>query len=540
MAKFPVVFLPGNVVQPSAGEESPIKQLSYVQLRALRNSIGGGDINARTPDPQARRFEFKNFLQEGLERFDQQIPLNDIVHLSEFFALVEGLIFGHLRLRIFDLRVFKFTVPNHLRYMGVLLNKRGQILGGTDPDTLFFSASNASQAAFVELQTANNQTRNTNVGVNARKLLRLFKQKLKTVWQPDHILWMNLLDRLFVLGEQLAQIDGEGLSEGWKQIGPVTLRVSVAAEEVNFRSLYLPVYEENYRSRALSALSGEVLPVAGGLQLIVDSLPAGRISLPSAEGVGIQELLSLGAGTIEAQDVPQKPIKINYAKIRSHIQGIFNESIAETPHVVNDIVNVSPFEYPDVIRLSAQHDGFLALEGLDANASESFSQRFLLRMGGKSVIQAPAFGGIVSSLVSDDRACYYVDCTTRGKAFYVDLFDGERVAELTALGYILWAVFDREAVVETENSVVINGVQVMEFTGFRFSISESTIPSWPAYEAKAATLQRLKGALESTDGLFKAAVLQWLEQGYHREIASQPSRPSPVTLGKREWYVDNY
>ncbi len=540
MAKFPVVFLPGNVVQPSAGEETPIKQLSYVQLRALRNSIGGGEINARTPDPQARRFEFKNFLEDGLERFDQQVPLNDIVHLSQFFALVEGLIFGHLRLRIFDLRVFKFTIPNHLRYMGVLLNHQGEILGGTDPDTLFFGASNASQTAFIELQTANTRTRNTNLGVNARRLLRLFKQKLHAVWQPDQILWMKLLDRLFVLGEQLAPVDFVGLLEGWKQIGPVTLRVSRATEEANFRSVYLPVYEENYRSRALSALSGDVLQADGSLQLIVDSLPAGRILLPNPERVGNQELLSLGAGTIETQDIAQTAIKVSYAKIRSHIQGIVNESIGETPHVVNDIVNISPFEYPDVIRLTAQHDGFVAVEEFDSRAIDRFSERFLSRVRGRAMIQAPAFAGAVSSLINEGRVCYYVDCTARGNAFYVDSFEGERVAELTTLGYILWSIFDKTAVVETEKSVLINGVRVLEFTGFRFNVGESINASWPDYEAKAATLQRLKGALERSGGLFKVAVLQWLEQGYHREIASQLSNPFPVSIGQREWYVDNY
>lgn len=537
MAKFPVVFLPGNVVRPSAGEETPIKQLSYVQLRALRDSIGGGNINARTPDPQARRYEFKNFLEDGLQRFDQQIPLNDIVHLAQFSALVEGLIFGHLRLRMFDLRVFKFSVPNHLRYMGVLLNHQGQILGATDPDTLFFGASNASPSAFIELQTANTRTRNT-IGVNARRLLRLFKQKLQAAWQPEEILWMKLLDRLFSLGEQLAPVDSADLIEGWKQIGPVTLRVSRAAEKANFRSLYLPVYEEKYRSRALSAMSGEVLQADGGLQLIVDSIPAGRILLPNPERVGNQELLSLGAGTIETQDINQIPIKVSYAKIRSQIQGIVYEAIGETPHVVNDIMNVSPFEYPDVIRLPAQHDGFVALEEFGSRIVAKFSERFLSRMRGRAVVHAPAFTSTISSLMGDGRDSYYVDCHAFGQAFYIESFDGDRVAELTTLGYILWCVFDKKAVVETENSVSMNGVQVLGFTGYRFDVTDGIKASWPDYETKAATLQRLKGKLKAAGGLFEAAVLQWLE-GYRQEIMRQQSGASPVSIGNREWYVDN-
>jgi hypothetical protein len=540
MAKFPIVFLPGNVVQPGAGEANPIKQLSYLQLRALRDSIGGGNINARTPDPQARRIEFKNFLEEGLERFDQQIPLNDIIHLSQFFALIEGLIFGHLRLKLFDLRVFKFAVPDHLRYMGVLLNHQGQILAGTDPDTLFFSASNASQQTFVELQSANTRTRSTNAGVNARRLLRLFKQKLRSLWQPDHILWMKLLDRLFALGDQLTPIEKADLIDGWKQIGPVNLRVSVAVEEVNFRSFYLPVYEEHYRARALSALSGDVVQVDGGLQLIVDSLPAGRILLPKPERVGNQELLSLGAGTIETQDIVPIPVSVNYAKLESHIQGIVNESVGETPHVVNDIVNNAPFEYPDVIRLPAQYDGFIALEEFSSRVIGKFSERFLSRMKGRALLEPPTSTGVDSSLIREGSVCYFVESSPLGKAFYVEMFDGERVAELTTLGYILWTIFDKQAVVQTENSVLINGVPVLEFTGFRFEITENIKASWPDYETKAATLQRLNGTLKGSRDLFKVAVLQWLDQGYHRAIASQPSNPVPVSIGRREWYIDNY
>ena len=540
MAKFPVVFLPGNVVQPSAGEANPIKQLSYRQLRALRDSIGGGNINARTPDPQARQIEFKNFLEEGLERFNQQIPLNDITHLSQFFALVEGLIFGHLRLRIYDLRVFKFAVQDHLRYMGVLSNHQGHILAGTDPETLFFSASNASIQSFLDLQSANTNSRNTNVGVNARRLLRLFKQKLQAVWQPDGVLWMKLLDRLFALGDQQAPIETAGLMEGWKQIGPVTLRISTAAEEENFRTFYLPVYQENYRTRALSALSGDMIPVDGGLHLIVDSLPVGRILLPKPERVGNQELLSLGAGTIETQDGTPISVSINYAKLGSNIQGIVHEAIGDTPHVVNDIVNIAPFEYPDVVRLPAQYDGFVALELLRLGTVGKFSDRFFSQMKGQSLLEAPTSRGIESSLIREANNCYFVDSDQLSKAFYVETFHGVRVAELTTLGYILWSVFDKQAVVNTENLVSINGAPVLNYTGFRFDISENIEPTWPDYESKAATLQRLKGTLEAQRGLFQVAVLEWLDRGYHRDIASQRSNPRSVSIGRREWYIDNY
>jgi hypothetical protein len=540
MAKFPVVFLPGSVVQPSAGEANPIKQLTYPQLRALRDSIGGGNINARTPDPQARQIEFKNFLEEGLKRFDQQIPLNDIIHLSQFFALVEGLIFGHLRLKIFDLRVFKFAIPDHLRYMGVLSNHQGHILAGTDPETLFFSASNASPQSFLELQSANTNSRNTNVGVNARRLLHLFKQKLQSVWQPDRVLWMRLLDRLFALGDQQAPIETAGLLEGWKQIGPVTLRINTAAEEVNFRPFYLPVYQENFRTRTLSALSGDVVPVDGGLHLIVDSLPVGRVLLPKPERVGNQELLSLGAGTIETQDGTPISISVNYAQLRSRIQGIVHEAIGDTPHAVNDIVNIAPFEYPDVVRLPAQYDGFVALEQLRLGTAGKFSDRFLSQMKGRALLEAPTSSGVGSSLIREVNGYYFVESNQLGTAFYVEMFHGVRVAELTTLGYILWSIFDKQAVVNTENSVSINYVPVLNFTGFRFDISENIEPAWPDYESKAATLQRLKGTLDTQTGLFKVAVLEWLDRGYHRDIAAQRSNPRSVTIGRREWYIDNY
>src|SRR5690348_8168532 len=275
---YPVAFLPGDVVQPQAagGQGLFVKRLELLELSALSDVVGGGDIVARTPDPQARRFEYKKFLQRDLAKHDHGESLHSTQSLAQFMALVEGLIYGQLTFKTYDLHEFNFAVPAPLRYLTVLSNKLGRVLGGTDPEVLVFSAANAVD--FADLEVANNEVRDKD-GVQARELLRGFKENLQTrgLWHPDHILWMKLLDRLFFYDPPIAPVNLDTLRNGWRQVGPVTLRVNINAGSAQYSSLYLPVYENGYRDRALRALSGVVAPATGSLQLMVNNQDAGKI-----------------------------------------------------------------------------------------------------------------------------------------------------------------------------------------------------------------------------------------------------------------------
>lgn len=543
MPNFPVVFLPGPI-GPSNDGGTPLRQLSYPQLQALRKASGGGGINARTPDPQARRLEFKYALLVEQDRFDAGRPLNDFPTLAQFYALVEGIIYGNVRLQIFDLRGFNFPVPNDQRYLGVILNRQGRTLGGTDPDTLFFSASSALPADFAELEGLNTEARNANKGVVARQMLRGFRQLLQPAWQPIP-LWMRLLDLLFFAGNPAGGDNLSALTNNWKQVGPITLRVNLAAGHVNYRQLYLPTYEENYRHKVLTALSGDMSQANDSLQLNVKGLPAGKILAPNSLAGGGQDPVSLGAGTIETESVSQQvPIHVNYANLKQHIQGIINQSVDDHPQIARRIAVESPFAYPDVIRIPVLHDGFVAVEEFRPRLGTSFSERFKARMRGKGVYEPPSMpeGTPHQPMVQNGSDCYYIDGAGGLSAVYIESYKNERIDELTTLGYVLWSIFDKQAAVSNQNYVHIGGVEVLRYTGIRYELNTTLQPNWPDFAAKAASLQRLIGALGRGEAgpLFKAAVTQWMSKGYSQQISAQPSNPTHILVGDYTWYIDSY
>lgn len=545
---FPAVFLPGNIVQPQAGagQGLSVRRLEYLELNALTEAVGGGDIVARTPDPLARRYEYKKFLRRDLPRYEGGEPLQATQSLAQFKDLVEGIIFGHLTPRTYDLRGFNFAVPNHLRYLTVFSNRQGRVVGGADPDTLVFSAANAPETDFADLRLANNGSRGGHDGVHALELLRGFKENLqaRNSWHPDHILWMRLLDRLFFEAAPAAPVNLEALREGWRQVGPVTLRVSVDAGVLQHRPLYLPMYEGGYLNKALRALSGEVAPVPGGLQLTVNGRAAGRIMMPSPGAAGDQAPLLLGAGNLVLQDTGETaPARINYDQLRPHLQSLVTQ-LRATPNPVQHVAREAPFDYPDVIRVPIQHDGFLGLDGLRGTDSGGFSERFLERMRGKRVLNVTPLseGDAPPCLVKNQGIHCFADDHGGGVVYYVEEYQGERVEELRLLGYILWSVFDKGAEVDGERkAVVMRGKPVLEFSGNRFQIKGGLQCEWPNPRVKAATLQRLVGVLNDSKvpKLFRESVNHWIEAGFNQPIEPLISSPSPVEIGPYRWYVNN-
>jgi hypothetical protein len=546
---FPSVFLPGSIVQPQGGQGLSLRTLSLVQLTALREALGPGELRARTPDPQARRFEFKRFVRDGLRQYEEGRPLADIESLSQFRALLEGFVFGHLTMRIYDLRKFDFAVADHLRYIGVLQNKEGRAVAGTDPDLLFFSAANVSHDDFRDLEKENARTRSTDDGVRARALLRGLREKLQNrdSWQPAQILWMQLLDRLFFTEAESNPISLDDLREGWKQIGPVVLRTSTDVDRVNYLGMYLPVYEADYQRKALTALSGQVGIAPNALQLTVNGRPAGRIAMPAPQAVGGQDLVMMGAGNIEADEIGESlPICINYEQLRPSIQSVVN-SFGYNNRLVQDIAQDSPFTYPDILRIPTQADGFIAIEGFRGASSGKFGERFVERFRGKKALVPPTVqdGESPPCLVDRDGNYYFVDRRETAHTFYVDSWVGERVDELSLLGFILWSIFDKRATVFPEqNTVAIGGNTVLRYTGSRYEVGPRLHCEWPNLREKAATLQRLVGALQRdivpSPSLFRAAITRWLNRGYDQGIDAQPSTPRHIEVGPSAWMVDNY
>jgi hypothetical protein len=541
------VFLPGDVVQPQAGggQGFAIRKLDYRQLVALGGAVGGGDIVARTPDAQARRIEFKTALLQEVDRYQRDLPIHGLRSLAQFWTLVEGIIYGHVYLQAFDLRVFNLATPNELRYLNVLTDRQGRVIGGTDPDALVFGGANALSNHFAELEQANNETRDTHVGTQARELLRGFKQKLQSqnLWNPSRILWMKLLDKLFFVIPTIAQVNFDDLRSGWKQVGPIMLRTSTAGDS-QYRPFYFPVYDEGFLQRALNALSGDVTPAPAenSLHLAVNNSLAGKISMPTPGAVADQNALLLGSGNLEVFNVPNAlPTRISYDQLRPYIQNVVSV-IRNGARAVNLVSDESPFSYPDILRIPIQHDGFIAIDGLNGGAVSNFSERFIERMRGKGVLEITSLpeGEAPPCLINNQVGHYFVDTTQNKLAYYVESYGAENIEELKLLGYILWSVFDRSAEVSADqNYVTLRGKEVLRFTNQRFELSTSLQCEWPNIRSKAATLQRLVGIIEnnSVPLLFREAVKRWVSTGFSETIDPQPSSPSPIRIGIYNWYV---
>lgn len=543
---FPTAFLPGDFIQPGNDPNAGfgIRKLNRAQLVRLSEAIGAAEFKSRTPDPQARRYEFKRFLSDDLDRLEEKEPLDRLRALSELKTLVEGVIYGHLSIKMYDLCTFSFNVSVQLRYMGVLMDRQGRAFGGTDPETLFFSS--ATPADYSDLQKNNNLARPS--GDGARQLLLAFKQSFerKNQWDPDHILWMKALDRLFFDADdhQNESVDIRALRSGWRQIGPVNLRTTVTAGDSQYSSHYLPVYETDYLAQALVALSGNVAKTDDALLLSVNQVPVGRIVMPQPGTVAGADALALGAGNlhIEPSSVKTTP-RINYEQLAPKLSGIL-PIIRGNPDPLPRIAQERPFDYPDVIRIPVQQDGFVALMYLNRTGNSGFSQHFLDQMRGYGSLEGLSIPDRQQPpcLVKTADANFFVDSNNTGGAFYVEEFSGREVNELKLLGYILWSVFDNVATISNGGAeVTINGSTVLTYTGERFEIAAGLQGQWPNERAKAATLQRFQGLLQNHSNLnplFSAAAKRWLETGFSQTtFQAVQANHTQVTIGQYKWFT---
>ncbi len=134
------VFLPPGVQDPSGGVNT-IARKPLTNFKGLIQKYAGATEAINMPSPEARRFQFEITLEQGLNeylrdhnrpkaRFDANEPL------SQFTALLEGVIFGVLQIKLFDLASFGFQSSYERRILGVLVDREGKVYGGTDPVTL--------------------------------------------------------------------------------------------------------------------------------------------------------------------------------------------------------------------------------------------------------------------------------------------------------------------------------------------------------------------------------------------------------------------
>jgi hypothetical protein len=533
------VFLPSGVHNPAGGVKD-IERKPLTNLNALIQRYTGSNEAINMPDPQARRFQFGLTLGEALEEYLRYParPRNkweESEPLAQFTALLEGVIFGKLHLRLFDLEDFGFRSGFERRILGVLLDSNNEVYGGTDPETLFFPAPEAwdeMRGPLRRLSAANVTQRDTEAGRYARALLKQFRDTFAADNRP---LWLKLIDE-YLHHHEPPVVDKTPLRAGWKHIGPIQLRMPNNQPEVR----YLPVYEPDFASGATAALSGDFAPRDGEIHLRINNNDAGRIAYPRITRGGVS-LRLMGAGAISLlagarQFTPGRGPHINYPKLREFCDALLGDGTAKAKAAD---VRSDPFKYPDVIRLPFQQDGFLAeyfIQGGESNAR--YGRQFIDVLRGRGIEELPALPSnqTAPSAVRDGNQTYYF--VADNGAVYVERYKGQDIKELSLLGQALWQVFIGEAtqVAERQFFIDANGNVVLEYGGMRLSPGQNVALSQPNQQMHAVDLRCLAWKLRppGTD-LLREAARAWLA---YFNLQPEPGEcvRSQFDLGDWKWW----
>lgn len=371
--------------------------------------------------------------------------------------LVIGLVLGHLRLEMSDLKGTKFggvlaSTDERYRYFGLLRGNagnrelQGKVFGATSPDTLLWPSPRRTGAEWQELRTAINKDGSR---AEAYALLADFKELLdgQKLWATDEIPWMRAFDQI---------IGGHAPSDGHKHyhvhsrtIGPLFASLPKSFS----RPLYLPVYHDQFAAKFLEALTGSFESGTKGIVVLDDKKRKHyEISLPSVPTDG--DMLLAGAGNIEVLTEPGKIREFNSTRIRladdEYGRGLFyvlqplDESLRTDQMLYKalgesvETVKEFPFFYPDAIRIAVTRLGEAGIRGTDV----SFSDRAF-----ELALKADSPGLPLASELTKlavKTLGFVLEYSHEGKsrrALYVDEYAGYDVGDLKALGWVLWSIF---------------------------------------------------------------------------------------------------
>lgn len=506
------VFLPAGIHNPAGSDNIDRKPLT--NFHALIQRYQGADEGVNMPDPQARRYQFVNLLEQALSRYIQrQTPNKEMWNadatLSQFMALLEGVIFGKLHIKLFDLSEFGFVSAPDRRVLGVLIDDAGNVHGGTDPDTLFFPSPDVWQdqnALLKRLSDENGPHREREEGILARSLIKKFRDSFDiSVHKP---LWYRALDEYLRLFTPPNLVDEFKLKEGWKQCGPITLRMPTKSVEEK----YIPVYENKFTSLATSALSGNFAHQDNFIRLEVHNQEMGAIYYPQSVRAGLSQK-QMGAGLINLSSSAGNSInafeKIRYSELHQQCQGLIY-SVNPSFHDIQ----IHPYNYPDAVRLPFLQDGFVAEYLLHGGVENGrYSRRFLDMMRGRGIALPPTptpGHSYPHGIKNGDH--YFVDVDG---IIYVEKYQGKEVKELSLLGQALWMIFIGEVkkLQNTEDRFHDkSGNLVLECIGKRYLTGQLLTLEQPNEALKAADLRGISyyKAHENISELFREAIDTWL------------------------------
>jgi hypothetical protein len=387
-------------------------------------------------------------------------------HLFKLYRhLVLGLVLGHLELDIIDLAPYDFgkvlvETDRRYHYFGLLRGRssnaaiQGKVFGGTSPETLFWPSPRRSSGEWAELAREINGSPNFNSGFQVLADFRAVLQDAG-LWNPDAAKHPS-----HYAIEQIINQGGGQPSDGYKYyhqhsrtVGPILSR----AGDGSFKRLYFPVYEEGFAVKFLESLTGDFEREDDRIDIYDNNrLKQYEILMP-AHG----DLVLGGGGTfrIERRDGNFPVFQSTHLRLQDDRgEGIFTlmQPLYQALNCNVTEIRQFPFFYPDLVRLGVERLGEAGIPGTHVTFSDqAINAVFARESRGLPLTSevendagqlgtSPAFGFVLR----------YTRDGVQRKAVYMETIGGREVADLRAVGWLLWLLFTGEA--DFSNGVIRN------------------------------------------------------------------------------------
>jgi hypothetical protein len=424
-----------NVWQPAlfaaTGTQTGFTNFPDEQVQSVINHLRNLNRDLICPEPLGRREIYRWRLRDDLAAPGCARPA-----LAEFALLVEGILYGFLSTRTFDLSAYGFTYSaDHDRYLTLLLFEQAPgaapaVAGFFSPYTMICPAGNWRLRA--ELEQKIQDFRTTQDGLSARALLRTFRSQFPGV----ETLWGKAIDWL------LNDLDAASIDPGessQRNLGPFLLELSPGSPP---QRVFLPAFARGYLPSLVRRLQGSVYADGlGGVSVlhndhvVSEILTPKRNNRPALFGLGSVRW-PLPEVSIPAQQTFGASPKEAFSSHLTSVIGAFGREGEgwKLPDAARR------FRIPDSLRAVFHAMGPGAarafLEGANARwlySDEAHNCGFdplpheSLADPGRTKTEAV---DVFVSPVADDRVAYYIE-----------RWQGRDLGELTKLGHALWTIF---------------------------------------------------------------------------------------------------
>lgn len=453
-----------------------------------------GEVEARAlPTPLAWAGMMKAVLRNK--------GLREHVLFKSYEALLYGLVLGYLELEVVDVRKGKLgrvvvDTDDRFQYFGILKGSsrleriKGVVFGATSPDTLFWPSPRPTQADWNALSTVRQEDPDLAL---ARTVLADLREVVKGLgaWSvgDEDSPWVGAIDEM--LGDTPPSAGRLLLASHTRTVGPILTRFP----SIGHKPFYFPVVKRGFAARFIRSLTGTLREEEERVVALDDAKqPCFSIRRPSNIEAGGDHARLAGTGLVSA-DQPQdweprlerKALCLETTAggkgLLSCFPALFDSRTLKVPDVKK-----APLLYPDVVRVLIARLGEAALPGgkvvfSPAALENVFEPEFPGLPSIEGVGLTESWAGVVTKLPTGDRSLAHLE--TLG---------GHDVADLSALGRVLWLYFIGEADFEADTIRDSRSIPLIPKDGPAPLFADETVyadvRSGRASVRRLATLQR--------------------------------------------------